>query len=516
MKNKITLDKLYIFIIILILFIILIIFTLLESKQISEMKKFVAEMELIQEKVNLIRNEYKTWKDYDFNEAGNFNLYLQELGFDNANGSTNIYINEFNNIITELTKNNLDCWDDTDSIISNYCYFNPQSLKSKLGLEDINRYVIINFYTGNIIAKDGIKDKFNKNRLIYRQYDTKIGNKLISTPIDNPEVLPKLEVLENNGLNQKIRICLSDGRNVENVPDILEVYYVDKQSENRNKCSMLNNYIYESSEKSVYFTMEKSGEYSFIVEDTNHIEYPKIDLEINLCNPPILLDDMKGIYWDENGEELEIEKNNDSNWYNYAKDTLKMANAKTSDGNYWVWLPRYIYKEIENSVQIDFVYGNSNNSTKNKDVRDYKMQEAFEENSKLTGLWISKFQVNNENSTKLVIKPGQTLTIANKYIAQQNCLKLLPENIRKYSKLMSDGEKNSVLLYSKAMGVEITNDLIHYSGGSPLENGFVKNGRYSSTGNAYGIYDLITSENQLTIASSNNEAGRYRPVLIIQ
>ena len=92
MKNKITLDKLYIFIIILIFFIILIIFTLLESMQISEMKKFVAEMELIQEKVNLIRNEYKTWKDYDFNEAGNFNLYLQELGFDNANGSTNIYI----------------------------------------------------------------------------------------------------------------------------------------------------------------------------------------------------------------------------------------------------------------------------------------------------------------------------------------------------------------------------------------------------------------------------------------
>ena len=81
---------------------------------------------------------------------------------------------------------------------------------------------------------------------------------------------------------------------------------------------------------------------------------------------------------------------------------------------------------------------------------------------------------------------------------------------------MSDGEKNSVLLYSKAMGVEITNDLIHYSGGSPLENGFVQNGRYSSTGNAYGIYDLITSENELTIDSSNNEEGRYRPVLIIK
>lgn len=516
MKNKITLTKLCIFIIIFVLIICVIIYSLIEAQKISNMKKFVAEMELIQEKVNLIRKEYKTWKEYDSNEAGNFNLYLQELGFDNANGSTNLYINEFNNIITELAKSNLDCWDNTDSIIANYCYFNPQNLKSKLGLDNINRYVIINFYTGNIISKDGIEDKFNANKLIYRQYDTKIGNKLVATSIDNSEILPELEVLENNGLNQKIKVYLSQKGNVENIPDILEVYYVDKENENRNKCSLLNDYIYEASEKAVYFTMEKSGEYSFIVEDTNHIEYPQIDFEINLCNSPILVSDMKGIYWNEEGEEVEIEKNNDSSWYSYAKNTLKMANAKTSDGNYWVWLPRFIYKETKNSTVLDFVYETTETSTKNKATNGYKTPEIFLENEELKGIWVSKFQVNDENSTKLVIKPGQTLTIAKKKIAEQNCLKLLPENIRNYSKLMSESEKNTVLLYSKAMEVQITNDLIHYSGGSPLENGFMENGKYSSTGNIYGIFDLVTSENELTIDSLNSEEGRYRPVLLIK
>lgn len=516
MKNKMTLSNLCIFIIIIFLIIILISYALIDGKKLSNMQKFVAEMELIQEKVNLIRKEYINWEEYDSNEAGNFNLYLQELGFDNANGSTNIYINEFNNIIDELGKSNLESWEDTDSIITNYCYFNPQSLQGKLGLDDINKYVIINFYTGNIISKDGIEDKFNSNKLIYRQYDTKIGNKLVLTPINNPEILPKLEILENNGLNQKIKIYLSEEKNIENVPDILEVYYIDKENENRNKCSMLNNYIYESSEKAVYFTMEKSGEYSFIVEDTNHIEYPKIDLEINLCNPPVLLDDMKGIYWDENGEEIEIENNNDYNWYNYAKDTLKMANAKTSDGNYWVWVPRYVYRETEDNVFVDFVQGETQNSTRNKSVRGYKTQEAFEEDGGVKGIWLSKFQVNDGNSTKLIIKPGETLTIAKKKIAERNCVNLLPENIRKYSKLMSESEKNAILLYSKAMEVQITNDLIHYSGGSPLENGFIENGKYSSTGNIYGIYDLITSENELTTNSSDSEEGRYRPVLKIK
>lgn len=516
MKNKISLKKLCIFLIVFILIILFSILELKESLKSSELEKFVAEMELIQEKVNLVRREYKIWKEYDPNETGNFNLYLQELGFDNASGSTNIYKNEFNNIIAELDKNRPDNWNNTDSIIANYYYFNPQSLETRLGLTNIDRYVIINFYTGNVISKDGISDKFNSNKLIYRQYDTKIGNKLIATSIDNPSIVPKVEVLENNGLDQKIKIYLSSEQDLENVPNILEVYYIEGDNEKRNKCSTLNDYIYESSEKAIYFTIEKSGEYSFIVEDTNHIEYPKIDFEINLCNPPILLDGMKGIYWNESGEEIKIEKTNDPNWYSYANNTLKMANAKTSDGNYWVWLPRYIYRETEEVAQVEFVYNTSNTSTENRITNGYSEPKVFSNDKNLSGIWISKFQVNDENSTKIVIKPGQTLTITHKQTAESNCKNLLPENLKKYSKLMSDDEKNLILFYSKAMKIEIINDYIYYSGGSPSDEGFKENCEFSSTGNIYGIYDLITSENEVTMNSLDDEEGRYRPVLIIK
>lgn len=521
MRNEkgITLIKLCIFIVIFIVIIMIGINSLKESYEISNIQKFVIEMELIQEKVNLIRREYKTWEEYDSNEPGNFYEYLQTLGYDNANGSTNIYIEDFNKIINELSNNNtIDCWDNTDSIIANYCYFNPQSLESKLGLENVNQYVIINFYTGNVISKDGIKDKFNSNKLIHRQYDTKIGKKIVSTSINNKTILPKIEVLENNGLTQKVKVYLSsEDKNIELIPNISEVYYYDNlNDETKNKCSDLNGYSYEPSERAVYFTIENSGEYSFIIEDTNHIQYSKLDLEISLCNPPVLLNDMTGIYWDKSGNEIEVEKNNDINWYNYASNEVRMANAKTSDGNYWVWIPRYIYKQTENNTTLDFVYGTTTTSTKNKATTGYKEPEEFLNDKNLKGIWISKFQVNDENSSKMVIKPGQTLTVVNTKKAKENCNNLPIEPIRKYSKLMSEAERNVALLYSKAMKIEIANNLIHYSGGAPSEKGFIENTKYSSTGNIFGIYDLITSENEVTINSLENEEGRYRPVLLVK
>jgi len=52
-----------------------------------------------------------------------------------------------------------------DSILSNYCYFNSENLKKYFKI-DTNLNVIVNFYTGNIIEKNGVKDV--KNRIIYR------------------------------------------------------------------------------------------------------------------------------------------------------------------------------------------------------------------------------------------------------------------------------------------------------------------------------------------------------------
>ena len=70
-----------------------------------------------------------------------------------------------------------DCWNSNiDSIITNYCYFSSENLEEKFGIENCKFDVIINFYTGNVISKIGMKDIDNK--IIYRQYDSKLGKKL--------------------------------------------------------------------------------------------------------------------------------------------------------------------------------------------------------------------------------------------------------------------------------------------------------------------------------------------------
>ncbi len=518
MKNErgITLIKLCILIAIYLLIIAVSIYFLKGSYKIANLENFVAKMELIQEKVNLIRNQYKSWENYDANEPGNYYSYLQYLEFPNANSSSNIYINEFNKIIAELNNNDIDYWDsNTDSIIANYCYFNPNDLEKYLGLKNIDLYVIINFYTGNVICRDGIMDN---GKIIYRQYDTEIGNHLVSAAINNNSILANIEVVENNGLNQKVKIyLLSEGETKQNIPSIHEIYYLDSEEDDiKKKCSSLQDYIYVDSEKTAYFTINTSSKYSFIIEDINYIEYPKVELEVNLVNSPILLNGMKGIYWDSEGNEIEIENEKDLNWYNYSTENLKMANAKSEDGNYWVWLPRFIYKESKEITDIDFVSGTSISSTRNKATTGYRVHEAFDNNNKLRGIWIAKFQANGEKANTVSIVPGKTLTVLNKKDAISNLENGIDNNLKQFVKLMSDEERNAVIIFSKSENINISNDLIYYAGGAANEKGYINNTNYSSTNNVYGIYDLITSQNELTINSDENEEGRYRPVIAIK
>ena len=133
MKNEIPLFKFIIIIIVLLLIIGVILFNFKETYKISRLREFISKMDLIQEKVSLVRNEYKIWEDYNPIETGNFILYLQQRDFVNANSSSNIYLDKFNKIITELNENKVNYWNvNTDSIITNYCYFTPEDLNTKL------------------------------------------------------------------------------------------------------------------------------------------------------------------------------------------------------------------------------------------------------------------------------------------------------------------------------------------------------------------------------------------------
>ena len=95
---------------------------------------------------------------------------------------------------------------------------------------------------------------------------------------------------------------------------------------------------------------------------------------------------MQGIYFDENGNEKIITNISDANWYDYSDTNFKPAYAKKEDGSYWVWIPRFIYRKIQDDLKIDFVYNTSQTSTTNKSTLNYKLPSIFEDN--ILGTWI--------------------------------------------------------------------------------------------------------------------------------
>ena len=478
-----------------------------ESFEATDLEKFVVNMELIQERVNLIRREYKLWEEYNPNEAENFHKYLETLGFVNAGDVTDVYSAEFTGIIDTLNSSDIEFWNkDIDSILANYYYFSPETLKSKLNITSFDNHIIINFYTGNVIAKDPASD-METGKFIYRQYDTEIGNDLIIVPISNEDSNIDVTILENYGLSQKIKISLLATGDDVSAPHINEIYYTLDTNDTRKRCTDLVDYTYNFEGKFATFTIDRSGTYSFIVEDTNSIQYKKVDFEVMLCNPPMLPEGFMGVYWDSEGIEFSISNTYDSRWYDYSKANFNMANAKDANGNYWVWVPRFIYEEKQDLINVDFVISTSKTSTKNVATNTYKECNAFEENE--SGFWIAKYQSNYDKKL-LSIKPGKTLTILDKPDAINIC-----KNYSEDVSLVSIKDLDALRMLAVSYNIQISNDLVHYAGGSPTETDIIKNVKYSSTGNISGVYDIETSETELTI-DSDEYSGRFRPIIKIK
>ena len=112
-------------------------------------------------------------------------------------------------------------------------------------------------------------------------------------------------------------------------------------------------------------------------------------------NSPQLMEGMTGIYWDKDGNEIEVTADNQDNWYDYSAQ--KWANAVTKDSNgnvtgYWVWIPRYAYK-IESGrytstvgkISVKFLQG-----TTNKDESNAEISTAYPET---TGATMSAYVV---------------------------------------------------------------------------------------------------------------------------
>ncbi len=260
----------------------------------------------------------------------------------------------------------------------------------------------------------------------------------------------------------------------------------------------------------------------------------------------------------------------DPEWYSYGTtaDTRKWANAITSDGSMWVWIPRYAYQIADNyhtnsaaggTIKIEFLkettnegatgktlveYNSSTTNNYTKFPNGYVVHPGFEYSSTASGLWVAKFEASQSDaganavdyknytggtSGVIKIQPGvnswRNITISDIYTKCLNYAGTTLGNANLNSHLMKNTEWGAVAYlaqsaYGKNAEVWInpnSNFLTGQAGTGPSVGGTTSTSPYNSgngpqastTGNVYGVYDMSGGAYEFTAAyvANNNGSG---------
>ncbi len=310
-------------------------------------------------------------------------------------------------------------------VVTSYAYFTAriEGAENETSLTISGGTLNINYSSSNNIY---LRDVFPKEEALDTKVFTLTGNN--TTNLDM-EYHVNLVVTENTFINSELKytvtstkdngetftsenlngiregsntIFLGNGKFIGNVTNKLHTYtlkiYLPRGDE-------LSNENQGKSFKAYIEIKEKQGsDYLFAYEKG--------------VNKPVLSSGMTPIKWDSSFTEIETTET-DPDWYDY--NNKKWANAKTEDGSYWVWIPRYAYKietcyhmsgaECEAStgktsgdVSVKFLTGLSNESQDNTKIESigyqagvkdtsmhYFLHPAFMFDGDKPGFWISKF-----------------------------------------------------------------------------------------------------------------------------
>ena len=232
-------------------------------------------------------------------------------------------------------------------------------------------------------------------------------------------------------------------------------------------------------------------------------------------NTPNLGEGMTAIKW--NGNSWEETKGNDVDWYDYT--AKKWANAKTSDGSMWVWIPRYAYSITSGyhsssvgNIDIEFMKGLTNETSTGRKSFDnvsgqgkWNVHPAFNYGQEVSGLWVAKFEASNSGG-KIKVEPGvqswRSISVNDIYT---NCLNY---NKTLNSHMMKNDEWGAVAYLSKSKygkNAEVTiNDNSSYYTGGGSGNAYVTNVKQSTTGTVHGVYDMSGGSEEYVAAFLNN------------
>ena len=260
-------------------------------------------------------------------------------------------------------------------------------------------------------------------------------------------------------------------------------------------------------------------------------------------NTPSLGSGMTAIKW--NGSSWIETTGSDSDWYDYANK--KWANAKTSDGSMWVWIPRYAYSitsgyhsSTAGTIEVEFMKGTSNETASGRTSfnnasgqGNWNIHPAFNYGSTVSGIWVAKFEASPEGATtnasnseynrtdkKLQVKPGvsswRNISVSNIYDVCKNY------NTALNSHMMKRDEWGAVAYLSKSKYGKETEEIwinnsssyITGSAGNSATAGSderttndytnIQGVRASTTGNVYGIYDMSGGAYEYLAAYLNN------------
>ena len=232
-------------------------------------------------------------------------------------------------------------------------------------------------------------------------------------------------------------------------------------------------------------------------------------------NTPKLGSGMTPIKW--NGSSWVNTTGSDKEWYDYTGK--KWANAKTSDGSMWVWIPRYAYSitsgyhsSSAGNIEVEFMKGLTNETSTGRTTfqnssgqGNWNIHPAFNYGTTVSGIWVAKFEASNSGG-KIKVEPGvqswRSITVNDIYT---NCLNY---NKTLNSHMMKNDEWGAVAYLSKSKygkNAEVTiNDSSSYYTGGGSGNAYVTNVGQSTTGTVHGVYDMSGGAWEYVAAYVNN------------
>ena len=232
-------------------------------------------------------------------------------------------------------------------------------------------------------------------------------------------------------------------------------------------------------------------------------------------NTPKLGSGMTPIKW--NGSSWVNTTGSDKEWYDYTGK--KWANAKTSDGSMWVWIPRYAYSitsgyhsSSAGNIEVEFMKGLTNETSTGRTTfqnssgqGNWNIHPAFNYGQTVSGIWVAKFEASNSGG-KIKVEPGvqswRSITVNDIYT---NCLNY---NKTLNSHMMKNDEWGAVAYLSKSKygkNAEVTiNDNSSYYTGGGSGNAYVTNVGQSTTGTVHGVYDMSGGAWEYVAAYVNN------------